>query len=102
MDMTLELLDKFIKEEAVDPSRVYVTGNSMGGYGTWEAIRRRPELFAAAVPMCGGGNLLSDEGVAPPPPGKRYPLFQRCAPANLKPNSTGVGGRPRGFMQQAP
>ena len=31
-------------------------GLSMGGYGTWDAIQRRPEFFAAAVPICGGGD----------------------------------------------
>lgn len=39
----------------VDPARVYVTGQSMGGFGTWDLILRHPELFAAAVPVCGGG-----------------------------------------------
>ena len=40
----------------VDPRRVYVTGLSMGGFGTWDAIRRHPEKFAAAAPLSGGGN----------------------------------------------
>ena len=42
----------------VDPDRVYLTGLSMGGFGTWEAIEAVPERFAAAVPVCGGGNRL--------------------------------------------
>ena len=33
-----------------------VTGVSMGGYGTWDAIQRKPGLFAAAIPICGGGD----------------------------------------------
>ncbi len=41
---------------AVDRERIYITGISMGGYGTWEAICRRPTFFAAAVPVCGGGD----------------------------------------------
>ena len=40
----------------VDPDRVYVTGVSMGGYGTWDALQRAPHLFAAALPICGGGD----------------------------------------------
>ena len=40
----------------VDLSRRYVTGLSMGGYGTWSLITHYPELFAAAVPICGGGD----------------------------------------------
>jgi predicted peptidase len=46
-----------LKTEAVDPSRVYITGQSMGGIGTWGAIARNPELFAAAVPVCGAWSL---------------------------------------------
>ena len=44
---------------------------------------------------------LSEGRVDAPPPGKRYPLLQRCAPADLKPNVRGVGGRSGVFMQQA-
>ena len=39
----------------VDPSRVYVMGNSMGGYATWQMAISMPHTFAAAVPICGGG-----------------------------------------------
>jgi predicted peptidase len=45
----------------VDKGRIYVAGISMGGYGAWDAIQRRAELFAAAIPVCGGG----DEAEAP-------------------------------------
>ena len=38
-----------------DPTRFYVTGNSMGGYGTWQLAISHPEMFAAIVPVCGGG-----------------------------------------------
>lgn len=38
-----------------DPDRLYVMGNSMGGYGTWHIAMSCPEYFAAAVPVCGGG-----------------------------------------------
>lgn len=41
----------------VDPSRVYVTGISMGGFGTWDLLSRHPDLFAAAIPICGGADL---------------------------------------------
>lgn len=40
----------------VDPDRIYVMGISMGGYGTWDSITRNPDLFAAAVPICGGAD----------------------------------------------
>ena len=56
MALTVELVETFIKEFPVDPRRVYVTGLSMGGYGTWDVIQRWPDLFAAAMPLCGGGD----------------------------------------------
>ena len=49
-----ELVDKVIADYAVDESRLYVTGMSMGGYGTWDIISRNPGKFAAAAPVCGG------------------------------------------------
>lgn len=39
----------------VDDSRFYLTGNSMGGYGTWQLAMSLPKLFAAIIPVCGGG-----------------------------------------------
>ena len=50
------LIEKSIKELPVDPKRVYITGLSMGGYGTWDLVARRPDLFAAAAPVCGGAD----------------------------------------------
>ena len=44
------------KEFRIDEDRIYVTGISMGGYGTWDAIARYPGTFAAAAPVCGGGD----------------------------------------------
>ena len=40
----------------VDRSRIYLMGTSMGGYGTWHSAAAHPELFAAIVPICGGGD----------------------------------------------
>lgn len=56
MEMAISLIDKIQKEFPIDISRVYVTGVSMGGYGTWDLIARFPNRFAAAVPVCGGGD----------------------------------------------
>lgn len=61
MGMTLGLIDQMQKDYSIDPKRIYVTGLSMGGYGTWDIIARKPGLFAAAVPICGG----ADETTAP-------------------------------------
>ncbi len=56
MKLALALLREKMKTLPVDSARVYVTGLSMGGYGTWDAIQREPALFAAAMPVCGGGD----------------------------------------------
>ena len=50
-----ELVKEYASLDYVDADRVYVVGLSMGGFGTWDIISRYPELFAAAVPICGGG-----------------------------------------------
>jgi predicted peptidase len=55
------LLNSVLKEYRVDSSRIYVTGLSMGGFGTWSLIAEKPELFAAAAPICGGGDLNKAE-----------------------------------------
>lgn len=54
--MAIELVEELQKEFSIDNKRIYITGYSMGGFGAWEAIERRPDLFAAAVPVCGGGD----------------------------------------------
>ncbi len=56
MGRVLQLLDELLANASVDPDRVYLMGLSMGGMGTFELLARRPEVFAAAVPICGGGN----------------------------------------------
>lgn len=58
LKMTLELVGALQEEfPNIDPDRLYITGLSMGGFGTWDAIQRKPDLFAAAVPICGGGDV---------------------------------------------
>ena len=52
-----ELVKKVMKEEAIDKSKVYITGLSMGGMGTFESVYRNPDLYAAALPICGGGDV---------------------------------------------
>ncbi len=52
-----ELVKKIISEGSVDKSKVYITGLSMGGMGTFESVYRYPELYAAALPICGGGDV---------------------------------------------
>ena len=50
------LIKAAVEHLPVDEDRVYITGISMGGFGTWSALAAAPDLFAAGVPVCGGGD----------------------------------------------
>ncbi len=56
VDVLEKLLDDIITKLSVDESRIYLTGLSMGGYGTWNWAIHYPERFAAIAPICGGGD----------------------------------------------
>jgi predicted peptidase len=56
MKLAMEVLDQTIKDHPIDSRRIYVTGLSMGGFATWEILQREAEKFAAAAPVCGGGD----------------------------------------------
>lgn len=58
-DALLGLLDEAIKVYNVDTNRVYLTGLSMGGFGTWDLGLSNPERFAAIAPICGGGQIIT-------------------------------------------
>ena len=51
-----ELLDTYLARPDVDKSRIYVMGISMGGMGTFDMAVRYPDIFAAAIPICGSVN----------------------------------------------
>jgi predicted peptidase len=53
------LLDDVIKNHKVDKDRIYITGLSMGGFGTWRLAAAIPDRIAAIVPICGGGETIS-------------------------------------------
>jgi len=55
-DVLAALLDRVEGQYRVDRSRVYVTGLSMGGFGTWRLAMLNPDRFAALLPICGGGD----------------------------------------------
>ena len=57
MEVVLEIVRHLVETRQADPDRLYITGLSLGGFGTWDAIQREPDLFAAAVPICGGGDI---------------------------------------------
>jgi len=55
VESIIKFIEQLKKEYKVDEDRVYLTGLSMGGYGTWYTAMARPDLFAAIAPVCGGG-----------------------------------------------
>tara|TARA_B110000046_G_scaffold88791_1_gene96931 strand:- start:6028 stop:6801 length:774 start_codon:yes stop_codon:yes gene_type:complete len=66
LGLVIRLMDEFIEKKQVNRQRVYVSGLSMGGMGTFEILYRRPNMFAAASPICGNGstkltNLYADK-----------------------------------------
>ena len=58
LDAVYKMVSQLVKDEAVDRKRCYITGLSMGGMGTFEMLYRFPKIFAAALPICGGGDAL--------------------------------------------
>ncbi len=55
-DKVMYLLDLAIEKHSIDPKKIYLTGLSMGGFGTWQVASHYPERFAAIAPICGGGS----------------------------------------------
>jgi predicted peptidase len=56
LSAVIQALEETITREQVDPARIYLTGLSMGGFGTWDLAARMPNRFAAILPVCGGGD----------------------------------------------
>lgn len=59
MHALLGMIDNFLDKPYVDEHKVYVAGLSMGGMGTYELLRRKPKMFAAAFAICGGDNIAN-------------------------------------------
>src|SRR5258705_11433837 len=64
MELLIGLIHQLEKTLSVDTNRIYITGLSMCGYGTYDAIERYPHLFAAAVPVCGAGGTSRVSSIA--------------------------------------
>jgi pimeloyl-ACP methyl ester carboxylesterase len=62
--LAIDALVSLDQSFAIDPQRRYISGVSRGGYGSWHMIGEHPELFAAAVPVCGGGNPDQAQGMS--------------------------------------
>jgi len=55
-DSVIEIIEELVKNLPIDQNRIYLAGYSMGGYGTFHLLAQEPKLFAAGVPIAGGGN----------------------------------------------
>lgn len=64
MTLVMGLIHQLMATMPVDTNRIYITGLSMGGFGTFDAIERYPHFFAAAVPVCGGGDPTRAASIA--------------------------------------
>lgn len=62
--LVLEIIETLKNEFSIDTRRLYITGQSMGGFGTYAFITRNPGMFAAAVPVCGRGDPAKAEYIA--------------------------------------
>jgi len=61
VELLHELLENIMVQYQVDPHRIYLTGLSMGGYGTWALAAAHPDKFAAIAPICGWGDINRSE-----------------------------------------
>jgi predicted peptidase len=95
----LELLKSVEEEFSVDTARIYVAGQSMGGFGTWHFITTRPDLFAAAMPLCGGGDVTRASLIAHMPiwafHGEADPTVPVSESRNMIAAIRAAGGNPR-------
>jgi predicted peptidase len=83
-DAVLEIIADLTKHLSIDKKRIYLTGYSMGGYGTFHLLGREPKLFAAALPIAGGGNPNDAENF------KKVPLwvFHGAKDEDVKPEQS--------------
>ena len=102
MELLIGLIHQLIKTLPIDSNRIYITGLSMGGYGTYDAIERYPHLFAAAVPVCGGGDTTKAASIAHLPiwifHGAEDPTVSPIYSLNMLHALTKAGAHP-GFTQ---
>lgn len=98
MSVVLQVLEQSLKELPVDQSRIYVTGLSMGGFGTWEMATRKPNLFAAAAPICGGTDIKTIAGLKDMPVWVVHGAADNVVPVDRSRSAvdalTKAGGRP--------
>lgn len=62
-DVLYKMILKIQKDNNIDPNRIYITGLSMGGWGTFTMAIKHPEMFAAVVPICGFVNRMDEDDI---------------------------------------
>lgn len=99
MHMLVELIDELEKEYRIDADRLYIMGLSMGGFGVWDAVERYPKRFAAAVPICGGGDETRAAQIAHVPVwvfhGRQDPVVSAQLSRTMVRALRAAGGDPR-------
>jgi len=99
LGLVLELIDHLEKSFSIDSSRLYVLGQSMGGLGTFAIITMQPGKFAAAVPVCGGGDESKAEKIAHVPMwafhGEKDEAVRVERSRNMIAAITKAGGKPK-------
>lgn len=102
MELLIGLIHQLMSTMPVDTNRIYITGLSMGGYGTYDALERYPQLFAAAVPVCGAGDTSRAAAIAHVPiwiyQGAEDPAVNPAYAAQMFEALTRAGAHP-GFTQ---
>jgi len=97
--LVMVLIDRMIESLPVDPDRVYITGLSMGGFGVWDLMARRPNLFAAAAVVCGGAAESTAATIKHVPVwvfhGALDPAVKPARSRNMVTALERAGGRPR-------
>lgn len=98
MRLVIDLVQHLKEDLPVDADRIYITGLSMGGMGTFDAIARYPDLFAAAVPVCGGGDPSKASEIVHIPiwifHGAEDPTVSPVLSLNMVDALAGAGGHP--------
>jgi predicted peptidase len=99
MRLLLELIPALQKEYSIDDKRLYVTGLSMGGFGTWDLIARKSDWFAAAAPICGGADEATAEKLVKTPVwafhGDKDPAVKPSRSRNMIEALKKAGGKPK-------
>ena len=97
--MAIAAIKEIIKKYPIDTKRIYVYGQSMGGFATWEIICRYPDMFAAAVPVCGGADETQAKKIAKIPVwifhGKLDPVVNVERSRNMFVALKQAGGKPK-------